>query len=110
MPPNKPSPGEVTGARRRVHHSGQKEIVGRNALSPADRQPVDPCLVFLLRAAVKFDLTEAGLQDPDAAIDDLEHALRVLRPCPCAREILNNMERLDRKLRKQMLMDWRWKR
>jgi hypothetical protein len=57
---------------------------------------VDPRLVFLLRASTKFTLVEAALQDADEAIDDLEHALHMLRPCTCEREMVERWERWDR--------------
>jgi hypothetical protein len=33
MPPNKPSPGVVTGARRQLHRSGGNGIAGRDSRS-----------------------------------------------------------------------------
>jgi hypothetical protein len=58
---------------------------------------VDRRRAFLLRASTKFELVEAALQDADEAIDDLEHALHMLRPC-CTyeREMVERWERWDR--------------
>jgi hypothetical protein len=75
-----------------------------------ERQQVDPGLAFLARAAAKLELVEAGLEDVDAAIVDLVHALRMMAPCPCERETLAFFERRDREIRQHRLRQWRWRR
>jgi len=75
-----------------------------------DCQMVDPRLAFLERAAAKHYLVESGLEDLDEAIADLVHACHMLAPCPCDRATLAAWERADRKIREQLLRDWRWRR
>jgi hypothetical protein len=74
----------------------------------ADGQQADPALAFLLRLSVQFDLVEAGLKDVEEAVDDALHMCHVFAPCLCGREILDNIERLDRKIHLDAL--WRWRR
>jgi hypothetical protein len=69
----------------------------------------DARLAFLLRCAAKFELVEACVEDIDQAIDDMEIALHQIRPCPCECRILASFERLDLKIREELLRNWRWK-
>lgn len=59
---------------------------------------VDPRLVFLLRAAAKLHLIEAGHQGLDLAFSELVPAFRdiAVPPCQCEREILDNFARYKR--------------
>ena len=73
-------------------------------------RPVDHRLVFLIRAAVKFDLVEAGCVDIDEAITDLIAAFRQIVPpcrCRCEEEILTSFERHHLEQRQQRLKEWR---
>ena len=54
---------------------------------------VDPRLAFLARAAVAQVLVETGELDLDVAIEELARNLDVLRPCACAREYTERLER-----------------
>ena len=54
---------------------------------------VDPREAFLARAAARELLYSAGEMTLDGAIEGLLDTLEILRPCTCAREIF---ERLDR--------------
>ena len=56
-------------------------------------EKVDPRAVFLLRAAARYELFAAGEMELDEAIDGLADAFDVLRPCTCAREIYERLER-----------------
>jgi len=80
-----------------------------NSGHPPDRQLVDPRLAFMLRAACKFYLVEAGLVELDEAFADLAHACRMLDPCTCAHAILDSFERHDLKVRQERLRKWRWR-
>ena len=50
---------------------------------------VDPKLAFLARAAVRFQLVEAGEMDIDEAFDGLVACLQ----CSCSRELVQKWER-----------------
>jgi hypothetical protein len=67
----------------------------------ASDEEVDPRLVLLLRAGVKWDLVEAGLEDLDHAFDVIERAFHVISPCHCEREMLDRFERCDREQRRR---------
>ena len=76
----------------------------------ARHEPADQRAAVLLRAAALFDLFEAGMIDLDAAVDALEHAIYMLRPCHCEIETLRAWERHDREIHEQHLKDWRRRR
>jgi hypothetical protein len=73
-------------------------------------EPADQRAAVLLRASALFDLVEAGMIDLDDAVDALEHAIHMIRPCTCERETLDAWKRHDQKRREQAFMDWRWRR
>jgi hypothetical protein len=52
-------------------------------------QRVDPRLVFLARAAARFELVKAGAMDIDEAFDGLVVSLS----CTCSRELVERWER-----------------
>jgi hypothetical protein len=55
-------------------------------------QRVDPRIVFLARAAVRFQLVESGEMDLAEAYDGLVSCLQ----CACDRELILRWERQDR--------------
>ena len=77
-----------------------------------ERQPADPRLVFLVRAAAKLHLIEACYQDVDTAFADLVPAFRQIAvpPCRCEAEILAAFARRDLEIRQQWLRKWWWRR
>jgi len=58
-------------------------------VSPVTVDAVDPRLAFLARAAVRFDLVEAGEMELTEAYDGLVCDL----PCQCGREMVERWER-----------------
>jgi hypothetical protein len=67
----------------------------------ASDEEVDPRLVLLLRAGVKLELVEAGLEDLDHAFDDIERAVHIMSPCHCERKMLDRFARCDREQRRR---------
>jgi len=95
--------------------SGERDLVG-SAITSRDsghnpERQVDTRLAFLLRAAAKLHLIEAGYQDLDSAFNDLVVAFRdiAVPPCECEAETLAAIERHHLKQRQQWLRDWRWR-
>ena len=74
--------------------------------------PVDVRLAFLLRAAVRFDLVEAGKMTLDQAFDAefVSTFLEITDACPCHRAIDLHFDRVHREDREQSLRRWRWRR
>jgi hypothetical protein len=54
---------------------------------------IDPRLIFLTRAAVRFDLVQAGEMTVDEAFDGLVISLQCA--CACDRDRVERWERLD---------------
>ena len=78
------------------------ELAGRRPLNGNDAaEVIDPRLALLLRAGVKLELVEAGLEDLDHAFDDIERAFHIIWPCHCEREMLDRFERCDREQRQR---------
>ena len=74
-------------ARKPASVSAERELrefdlgrIGSLATSEDPNLQADPRWAFLLRASVKFDLVEAGLQDIDDAVADLVHAAHQMAP------------------------------
>ena len=100
------------GARQHLQFSDKNDAAANSAIVASqqvdpNRQQADPRMVFLLRAAVKFDLVEAGAEDLDDAIADLVHALHMLAPCQCQRQILTAFKEHDLETRRRRLAQWR---
>jgi hypothetical protein len=89
---------------------GQGDEADKADFSPTasvSNRQADPRLAFLLRAAAKLDLVEAGYQDLDSAIADLVVVFRAL--CQRERAILASIERHHLRQRQQWLRAWRWR-
>jgi hypothetical protein len=61
---------------------------------------IDPRLALLQHAAAKLALIEESLEDLDRAFDDIVHAVHVVEPCTCERQILDALEEHDRRRRR----------
>src|SRR5690348_12994356 len=96
------NPGAVATANRGSEPDHAERLIGSDntPLQPRGqddksnrRRLIDPRLALLARAATYERLVEAGLVDLADAVGELHHALMLMYPCECAREIF---ERLDR--------------
>jgi len=82
-----------------------------NALAPLDQDLIDPRLAFLACASARLVLVEEGVMSIDEAFDrDFVELFREIGrlTCSCDRAIMERMDAVHLKIRREWLRDWRW--